>query len=688
MASLQTLRNKGGIIVAVIIGLALLAFVLGDMLTSGSTLFGSSANNVGQIDDHDVTAVEYGAQINYLTEVQKISTGNETMSEEQSQAIQTQAWEQLVRQYAVEPALAEAGLIVPEAELAELLSGRYVSPIVQQIFANPQTGYFDPAYLHQFVASLDQDPSGRMQLFWQYIQTEVAAQSLLMKYKTLIDQAVYVTSAEAGVMARIESNAYDVRFAAGSYASIADSTIKVDASELKAWYNKNKARFEREVSRSIDYVVFQALPSDTDYAAAARYVGELAEEFRTTTNVKQFASLNSQQPFDTRYYKEGEMSGALGTFAFSATTDQVYGPELVGDEYTLARISDVRVLPDSLSLSHIVVDNRATADSLAKAINPKNAEQWAEAAATYSLDQQSAQKAGLIGMLDPQTLGAEFAEPLLGAPAGSIVVVASPQGGAFHVMKINERKGEGKKVQLGVVRYSVEASKETRGAAFARATEFERAATKDGFDVAAKAAVLNKLNARLGSNDRSVQGIAGSRELVRWAYNNKQGDQSHIMEFGDQFVVASIASVADKGIAPFEAVQADVEAAVRREKKGALLADQLKGVTSVEEAAAKFGTAPIDGAAIDFNTFIVPEVGYDPAFAGGVCGSGKLGLTKPIVGTTGVYLADVVNIADNPVQAGVEREKLGAERQQSLFMAVYQTLMEKSKIVDERYKFY
>lgn len=687
MASLQTLRNKGGIIVAVIIGLALLAFVLGDMLTSGSTLFGSSNNNVGQIDNHDVTAIEYGAQINYLTEVQKISTGSETISEEQSQAIQTQAWEQLVRKYAVEPTLAQAGLLVPEAEMAELLSGRYVSPIVQQIFANPQTGYFDPQYLHQFVASLDQDPSGRMQLFWQYIQSEVAAQSLMMKYKTLVDQAIYVTSAEAEVMARVESNTYDVRFAAATYASIADSTITVENAQAKAWYEKNKARFERETSRTIDYVVFNALPSDSDYAAAARYVNDLAEELRTTSNVKQFATLNSQQPFDSRYYKAGELTGELGTFAFAATTDAIYGPVLEGDQYTLARVSDVKVLPDSVSISHIVVNNKTTADSLAQALNPKDVAAWAEAAATYSLDQQTASKAGLIGMLDLQTLGTEFAAPLLDASAGSIVVVASPQG-AFHVIKINERKGEDKKVQLGVIRYSVEASKETRGATFAKATEFERATAKEGFSAAAKTAVLNKQNARLGANDRSVQGIAGSRELVRWAYNGAVGDQSTILEFGDQFVLASLTTVDEKGIAPFEAVKADVEAAVRREKKGAMLAEKLAGVTSIEEAGAKLGSTVIEGTGIDFNTFIVPEVGYDAGFAGGVCGAGKLGLTKPIVGVTGVYLAEVIHITDNPIQPGVEREKISAEREQSTFMAVYQTLMEKSKIVDQRYKFY
>ena len=47
MVTLNTLRNKGGVLLAIVIGAALLAFVLGDMLTSGSTLRNSSKMNVG-----------------------------------------------------------------------------------------------------------------------------------------------------------------------------------------------------------------------------------------------------------------------------------------------------------------------------------------------------------------------------------------------------------------------------------------------------------------------------------------------------------------------------------------------------------------------------------------------------------------------------------------------------------------
>ncbi|MEG0655524.1 MAG: peptidylprolyl isomerase [Mucinivorans sp.] len=689
MASLQTLRNKGGVIVAVIIGIALLAFILGDMLTSGSVLFGNSANNVGKIGGQGISAVEYGNQINYLTEIQKISSGSETVSEEQTQAIQSQAWEQLVRKYAVDPALAAVGLTVTGAEMNELVSGRYLSPIVQQIFANPQTGQFDATYLRQFVENLDQDQTGRMQMFWDYLQSEVQAQTVIMKYKTLIDKAIYVTAPEAKLMAALESNTYGVRFVNETYQSIADSTVSVSEDEVKAFYEKNKAMFERQISRSIDYVVFEALPSEADYAAADKYIGQLTTEFATCQDVKQFVTLNSQEPFDTRYYKEGELSGALGEFAFTATGEQIYGPELSGDQYTLARVAEIKVLPDSINFSHIVVsaDNKKLADSLAAALPSASAEAWATAAATYSLDTQTGAVAGLVGTLDPQTLGAQFAAPLYQTPAGSITTVATQNG--IHIIKVNARIGEGRKVQLGKIQYKVEASKDTRNLTFAKATEFEKSAHAMTFQKAVDAVSAAKRTAQVGSNDRTVQGLTSSRELVRWAYNAKQDDNSTIMEFGDNFVLATLTTIVDKGIAPYQSAKADATTMLRREKKGEMLKEKMSGAASLEALAAKLGKTVIDAPQVNFNTFIAPEVGYDPAFAGGVCGiTDSMALSRPIIGTTAVYVAKITSTLASPIAQGVERQKIAAEREQNAFVSVYQALMEQSNIVDERYKFY
>lgn len=684
MASLQTLRNKGGVIVAVVIGIALLAFVLGDMLSSGSMLFGNN-NSVGKIDGTSITYEQYSQQINTLTEILKVTSGSETITEEQTQSIQQQAWDQLVMRYAVTPQFTANGIVVGLNEMTELMTGRYVSPMVQQFFASPETGQFDAAVVRQFLSNIDQDPTGRLQLFWSNLQSDVNTQAQMIKFKTLVDKGSYITSLQAQFLASIESSNYSVRFVAEKLSTIADSTVAVTDAELKEFYNSHKAMFEKGVSRSIDYVVFETLPSTTDYEAAAKYMAGLKTEFETATDVKQFVSLNSQSPFDTRYYKEGELSGDLGTFAFTATTSDVYAPELSGDQYTLARISDVRVLPDSVNFSHIVFDikDKNTADSLANVIR-KNETSFADAASVYSLDKQSAAKGGEVGTLDPQTLAIEFAEPLLTTPKGAITVITTPT--TAHIVKINDRIGEGRKVQLGTIKYTVEATEATRSLSFNNAATFANAAKSGDFQKLVSDEKLSKRSATLGSTQRELAGYKNSREAIRWAYNAKVGQTSDVMEFGNSFVIASLTTITEEGIAPLDQVKSDVEAMVRMQKKGEMIAQKMKG-SSVDDLAVKLGTNVIEAADISFSTYIAPEVGFDVAFAGGVCATGEGNTSKPIIGRMAVYVAQVTGALSNPVSPAIVRQRVAAEQEQAAFYKAYQTIL-RGNVIDERYKFF
>lgn len=687
MASLQTLRNRGGVIVAVVIGIALLAFVLGDLLTSGSTIFGSSQMNVGQINGQKITAQQYNAEINYLTEIQQISTGDQSSTEEQNEMIKNQAWESMITKYAFDPAMEQIGLRVTNKELTGLLAGENVSPVVAQLFANPQTGGFDKNLLIQFVNNMDQDQTGRLAIFWKYLQGEVASQALLTKFNNLVTKGAYVTSFEAEALSVINSNNYAVRFVVDRYESIADSTVKVTKAQAKEFYEMNKSMFYRaNTTRSIDYVSFDAVPTEKDYAQAATYIEQLAADFATTPNIEQFATLNSQSPFDARYYSEGVLSGDLGQFAFTATTDQVFGPVLQGDEYTLARISAVKVLPDSVNFSHIVVEPSQIqkADSIAAVL--RGSADFAQLAAQYSMDTQTASKGGLVGSVDPQTMSAIFSEPLLKAKAGEILVINS--GNAIHIVKVNKLIGEGKKVQLATIKYTVEPSEQTRNESFAAANKFAAVATStDKFTAAVADGSLIKRVASVGSNDRQVNGIKNSRSLAQWAYTGKRGDVSQVYEFGDSFIIANITSISEKGVAPFEEVVDKAENLMRRQIKGQILADKMGKATSVDQLASELNLTPIADSAVNFQSFMAPEVGYDPAFVGGVTGA-KGNLSKPIVGRIGVYVAEINGKTPQIIDPVMEQNRLQAEAEQNAFTSAYQELMELSQIQDERYKFY
>jgi peptidyl-prolyl cis-trans isomerase D len=57
MATLQSIRNHGTILL-VVVGVAMLAFILGDFLTSGSSFFNKNRKNVAEIAGHQVHYTE------------------------------------------------------------------------------------------------------------------------------------------------------------------------------------------------------------------------------------------------------------------------------------------------------------------------------------------------------------------------------------------------------------------------------------------------------------------------------------------------------------------------------------------------------------------------------------------------------------------------------------------------------
>lgn len=63
MATLNTLRTKGGVILAVVIGISLLAFLLGDIASSGGSLLNSSKMNVGEINGQSISYDTYSSRI-------------------------------------------------------------------------------------------------------------------------------------------------------------------------------------------------------------------------------------------------------------------------------------------------------------------------------------------------------------------------------------------------------------------------------------------------------------------------------------------------------------------------------------------------------------------------------------------------------------------------------------------------
>ena len=74
MATLQNIRTKAGLLVAIVIGVSLAAFILGDLLQGGSSMFQKDRLEIGEVDGESVQYPDFQKKMEELGEIYKQNT--------------------------------------------------------------------------------------------------------------------------------------------------------------------------------------------------------------------------------------------------------------------------------------------------------------------------------------------------------------------------------------------------------------------------------------------------------------------------------------------------------------------------------------------------------------------------------------------------------------------------------------
>ena len=688
MATLNTLRTRGGVIVSIVIGIALLAFLLGDLSSAGN-MMNARKMRVGEIDGNKIGYLEYTEQVDYLTGIQQTMTGKDALSSEEQMQVQNFAWDNLLNKYVLAPGFEDAGILVSENEQVDMVDGNYISPVITGTFVNPNTGVYDPAMLRNFVSNMDQDPTGKAGMIWNYMKNQMVKQRLFTKYVGLVSKGIYVTDLEVEQGVNNANSLSNIAYILKEYSQIPDSTVTVPESDVRKYYKEHERMFRQSASRDIEYVVFDVLPSQDDYAAVEKTVNEMAAEFAAAENPFQFATLNSQIPPVKRYLTENQLPAPLAGYAFGPDSKQMYGPVLDNDVYTMARVADVKMLPDSIGARHILLpaDKKAQADSILTAL--KGGASFAELSEKYSIDPQAKLRGGDLGVFSPDQMVEEFSQAALDTKQGDFFETTTRFG--IHIGQVTSKSKPVKKVQLAVITDKVEPSEATQQAVYGKVSQFIAAAngSAENFAKAVSDNALSKRVARIHNTERNISGMDNSREIVRWAFNAEQGDVSPVTEVDGNYVVALLTGVSEDGIAPLTAVSQNIATILRQQIKGKMLSDSLSGGTSLQAVATKVGAEVKEAGDVDFNSFYVNGVGVEPALIGAVSAVQPGALSKPVVGMAGVYLFDVTGRqnTDNvtPESERARLESMGLSYLSELFS---QVLVEAANVKDNRVKFF
>ena len=253
MATLEKIRNRG-VLLIVIIGLAMAAFILGDLFQSRSTFFGDTSREIAEISGESVMIDYYQRGVEELSEVYKMNTGQQTLDAQTTDQIHEQVWNNLLREVILGKEYEKLGLAVTGDELFDMIQGNNIHPIVSQLFANPETGQVDRSVVLNFLKQLDRDEKTKN--YWLYIENEIKNQRWLEKYNTIIQKGLYTNSKEAEFVLTGNKTSKAIEFFAVPYNTIADSKIAVSSSEIKDRYDETIENYKQEASRQAEYITF------------------------------------------------------------------------------------------------------------------------------------------------------------------------------------------------------------------------------------------------------------------------------------------------------------------------------------------------------------------------------------------------------------------------------------------------
>ena len=707
MATLQKIRNRG-VFIGIIIGGALFAFIAGDALKSGGSLLTNSRNEMAEIAGESVNIRDFQNRFNHNIEVAKLMSGQTSIPSEQTERMREQTWQQMVQEMVMNQEYEELGISVSSDELYDMVQGRNIDPTIRQMFQN-ENGTIDRAQVVATLQNLINAKAGTPQKkYWLNIEKAMSTQRTLTKYNSLIQKGLYMPNALVKNLAEKGSKKVDINYVVKNYNLIPDSTVNVSDAEIKAYYNEHKDLFKQTESRRIDYVPFTVEPSTDDYKATEKSLADIKVDFAAETNNIQFVELNADNDFNAYYFKKDEITNKdLAEFAFAGTKGDVTDVYSENDTYKLAKINEVKMLPDSVKARHILVRPvngdyaaaQAKADSL-KALVEKGS-RFDDLAKANSDDQGSAVNGGDLGWFTQGKMVQPFNDAAFNSKKNEVVVVLTQFGA--HVIQVTKKGKAVKKVQLAIVDRKVEASNKTIQAAYALARTFAgNNLERDAFLKASSEQGMQKRTANLKKDTKNIPGLENSRELVRAAYNTDEmetvllnGDNSAVFEFGDKFVVAILSDIKEEGFSSVNDVASTIRREVRKEKKAEMMIAELKkasqGAQSLLSVATKENLEVKNASAISFSSFQIPGAGIEPNVISTAAQIEKGKISEPVEGNQGVYVVVVTNentdeVTDETVKAFKARLEQGYQYRTNY--QAFQALKENAEVVDKRYKFY
>ncbi len=707
MAILENIRKRTTILI-LIIGLALFAFVISGVFTSGSFGSGSKVGStVAEINGNEISIDAFRQKVEVATRRQGPTSS--------SMQLVDQVWNQEVRNSILGQQFEDLGIDIEQDQIMNYIKN------IPSYSQSPQflneSGVFDENKFREFIADMKVNNPAQYQL-WLQDEKNIVQSSKEQTYFNLVKAGIGATLKEGELEYKLANNKINIKYIRVPYASISDSSITVTKSEIQSYINAHKDDFKQEKSSDIQFVYFEEKPSAADETAVKEKITGLLGNsveynaqsdtndtlvgFRNTKDVAAFLERNSDIQFDTLFKVKKDLPQLFSDTLMTLKVGSTYGPYRDGDFYKVSKMV-ARKQNGSVKASHILIgyvgaeraspDVKRTKEEAEKKANEllkeaKKKETVFVELARDNSDGPSATNGGDLGYFQEGRMVPKFNDFAFGNPVGTIGLVETDFG--FHVIKVDDKQDI---VQIATLARAVEASEETINTLFTDATKFEMAAAssdKTFTDLAKENEYAVRSVNKIKVMDENLPGLSSQRNIVQWAFteDTKVGDIKRF-NINNGYAVAQLTASHKEGLMSVEDASAIVLPKIRKERKAAQIMGEHKGKSM--EVLAKDTAIPMANASVlTVKSPTIPGAGREPVVVGTAFAMAEGETSGLIEGETGVFLVTVTKKEEAAKldNYSTYANNLKSSSASKVNTAVYNALKEGSEIEDNRAVFY
>lgn len=662
MATLEKIRSKS-VFLIIVVGVALLAFIIGDMLTNSRNIFGDTTT-VAKVGGKKIDYHEYQRKRDELSrQVEDIRKNNpQQLAGFDNQTIGHEALNQLKSELLLLEAADDADIQSTGALLRYYMLEFPQNPEVVKVMqmmvgqglrvSSPQQAYemiFNPKR-----NGLTESQVEPFKAAWLNAEKETEKQIKRITYARLLQGSIQANKLDKQALYNDYVATANVEMAYMPFGNLDAKTYPVSDKEIKDYYNSHKNEFiVEEPTKEVSFIALRISPSQADLLAATQLaektVTELSKGGALSKDLKKegvtLKSVTQSATFLPAQAKETIMSAGIDTVKLISNNP---------GGFAAIRLKSIKSDVDSVQLNIFSAPSEAVANNVIAALNGGLAAD--SVSGKFSKDGVMAQLDNWFALYSADgfnnPLPGDYLDSLRNNP-GKTFNVLSNGDGSVVLAQLVKQTNPVNVYEYDNITYELTPSTTTKNEAISKfekflssnntASKFNANAEKNGYQVMKH--IITAETPAIPVYPGQNQYFPESRQIVRWIMIDGEKDQvSHVYSNADATNPIYYAVAIDDAYEEYQPVDnKDVREyitdKVRRSKAGDKLMSKYSKNTQSVQAAAK---------AMGVQANIVPEFRFapgqgvnDPAVIGKISGAKADNKVHIVKGLDGIYVYKV-----------------------------------------------